>query len=110
MGLFGFGKKREEVVDYTRQYKKQQKNVSQTQTTPQAEENPMGFLGDIASTAAMNSQQEEYNNSDNPEDKRRKLARRLSDMTSRIEDLSNQIYRLSQRVELIERKLDVNRE
>ena len=39
-----------------------------------------------------------------PHEKRRKLAKRLGDMTNRIEDLSNQIYHLQQRVELLEKK------
>ncbi len=45
----------------------------------------------------------------NPDEKRRKLAKRLGDMTTKIEDLSNQIYHLQQRLEVVERKLDVNR-
>lgn len=45
----------------------------------------------------------------NPDERRRKLAKRLSDMTSKIEDLSNQIYHLQQRLELVERKLDINK-
>ncbi len=45
----------------------------------------------------------------NPDEKRRKLAKRLGDMTSKIEDLSNQIYHLQQRLEVVERKLDINR-
>ena len=45
----------------------------------------------------------------NPEEKRRKLAKRLQDMTEKMEDLSNQIYHLQQRLELVERKLNVNR-
>ena len=38
------------------------------------------------------------------EEKRRKLAKRLMDMTSKIEGLENEIYQLKQRLELMERK------
>jgi hypothetical protein len=31
------------------------------------------------------------------------------DMTAKIEDLSNQIYHLQQRIEVLEKKMDVNR-
>lgn len=41
---------------------------------------------------------------DNAAEKRRKLAKRLIDMTTKIEDLSNQIYTLQQRIEVLERK------
>ena len=41
---------------------------------------------------------------DSEEEKRRKLAKRLIDITNRLEDLSTQIYHLQQRVELLEKK------
>ena len=48
-----------------------------------------------------------YGNTVNPEEKRRRLVKRLKDMTERMENLSNDIYHLQQRLELIERKLDI---
>ena len=41
---------------------------------------------------------------DNAAEKRRKLAKRLIDMTTKMEDLSNQVYSLQQRIEVLERK------
>ena len=43
-----------------------------------------------------------------PEEKRKKLAKRLIDITEKLEDLSNQIYHLGQRVEVLEKKNDIN--
>ncbi len=52
----------------------------------------------------------EYNDRDEtPEEKRKKLTKRLLDMTDKIEDLSNQIYHLQQRIEVLERRLSNNR-
>ena len=42
-----------------------------------------------------------------PEEKRKKLAKRLIDITEKLEDLSNQIYHLGQRVEVLEKKNDI---
>jgi hypothetical protein len=65
-----------------------------------------GFLRDMASSVPdpqypvpTYSEGEE-----SPEDRRRKLAKRLGDITEKLEDLSTQIYHLQQRVELLERK------
>jgi len=41
---------------------------------------------------------------DNASEKRKKLAKRLMDMTTKIEDLSNQVYQMQQRIEVLERK------
>jgi len=73
-----------------------------------------GFFGGGSSTGSSSSPAETtqslgMSDSVNPEERRRKLAKRLSDMTTKIEDLSNQIYHLQQRLEVVERKLDVNR-
>lgn len=43
-----------------------------------------------------------------PEEKKKKLAKRISGLTDNIEDLSNKIYHLQQRIELLERKLNIN--
>ena len=45
--------------------------------------------------------------SEHPTEKRKKLAKRLLDMTEKIEDLSNQIYHLQQRIEVLERKSNI---
>jgi hypothetical protein len=72
-----------------------------------------GFFGGGSSSSSSASSTSEptpgISDSVNPDERRRKLAKRLGDMTSKIEDLSNQIYHLQQRLEVVERKLDVNR-
>jgi hypothetical protein len=54
---------------------------------------------------------ERYNGEESfqtPEEKKKKLAKRLIDITEKLEDLSNQIYHLGQRVEVLEKKTNVN--
>ena len=43
-----------------------------------------------------------------PEEKKKKLAKRIVDLTDDVENLSNQIYHLQQRIEVLERKLNVS--
>jgi len=74
----------------------------------------LGFLGNIANSEdnsnVYSSQQYESfeDTSLNPEEKRSKLAKRLLEMTNKMEDLSNQIYHLTQRLELVEKRLKIN--
>ena len=43
-----------------------------------------------------------------PEEKKKKLAKRIVDLTDDVENLSNQIYHLQQRIEVLERKLNIS--
>jgi hypothetical protein len=119
MGWFG---KKEKTVDLTNRYTRQvekmdnirgivnkatvadktsyPQNVSRTQSTQTQTSSGFGFLRDMASSAPSTYSESE----DNADDKKRKLAKRLTDITEKLEDLSTQIYHLSQRVELLERK------
>ena len=47
-------------------------------------------------------------NTENLEDKKKRFAKRISELTTTIENLSNQIYHLQQRVELLEQKLNIS--
>ncbi len=112
MGFLGFGKK-DRILDLGERYRKQQERLSQkkedtnTISDLNKEENSQSpsqgafnFLGNLASS---NSEQSvDLNNSE--DDKKKKFAKRLIDMTDKLEDLSNQIYHLQQRVELLEKK------
>jgi len=100
MGLFG--RKKEKVVDWSEKYKIQEKKTA----GEKGDSSNLGFLGNLASVS--NSSSNDYVNLNEGEEKKNKLARRLLDMTNRMEDLSNQIYHLKQRVELLERKLKVS--
>lgn len=123
MGLFGF-KKRGEILDLTEKYRK---NKGQTTPMPlenQAEsqipkdEGPVqtafGFFGNLGSNSSSADQSNGSNgvetyDSENTGEKKKKLAKRLLDMTTKLEDFSNQMYHLQQRIEVLERKLDVNK-
>ena len=110
MGLFN--KNRNKVVDLTAHFEKQKEKADQMRAfakeSQQPETNAFSFLGNLASSASNNSsstEDSEYVNvSGNYEEKKTKLAKRLLDMTNKMEDLSNQIYHLQQRIELLERK------
>ena len=108
MGLFGFGKKNK-VLDLTENYKRQ---IEKAERTRQSQKNssassgagPFSFFdsnaeGSPESTLDLSSADE----------KRKKLAKRIMEMTEKVEDLSNQIYHLQQRLEVLERKSDVKR-
>ncbi len=45
-----------------------------------------------------------------PEDKKRRLMKRLINMSEKLEEMSTQIYHLQQRIEVLEKKTGVGRE
>lgn len=113
MGFFGFGKK-DKVVDLSEKYKMQQEVAKEKKISENKESskgNAFGFFGSMSSSASQNpiASDEAIDTSENLEEKRRKLAKRLSDMTTKMEDLSTQIYHLQQRVELLEKKMSINK-
>ncbi len=84
-----------EIIDLTN-------HQANTSAKEQESLDARGFFG-----AVGNSVREENSGlieGDSPEEKRRKLAKRLMDMTKQIEELSNQVYKLQQRIEVLERK------
>ena len=112
MGFFKFSKKKN-VIDLTEGFKNQVKTETQKQNLQNLQDNPqdnsdgvLNFLGNMSASSSMNSPLSETAEMD---ERRKKLIKRLTDMTTRIEDLSNQIYHLQQRIELLEKKADVNR-
>lgn len=115
MGIFGLGKKRG-IIDLSKNYTPKPELTSYIPTpTPSAsnsttKENPIvpfAFFG-APSTPAPSTEETTYGSTENADEKRRKLAKRLMDMTNKIEDLSNQIYHLQQRLEVLERKSNLN--
>ncbi len=124
MGIFDFGKK-DKVVDLGAYHRKQEEKInhmrqemqtsSQNQTQPQ--ESGSGFLGNFFNSSGStnsevqtygSSSSNSYEGSDSLEEKRRKLAQRIAQMTDKLEEVSNQLYHLQQRVEVIEQRLRVN--
>jgi hypothetical protein len=119
MGLFGFGKGDKGFVDLAERYRKQkerEKESSETASDKSSSSAPFPFfdLGamsktkeaseDIVDLSSMGSVDTESTH-----EKKRKLAKRLADMTSKMEDLGNQIYHLQQRVEVLEKKNSANK-
>ena len=108
MGLFGFGKKNK-VLDLTENYKRQIEKAEkarslQNKSPVSSGAGPFSFFdsneaGSSESTVDLSS----------PEEKKKKLAKRIMEMTEKVEDLSNQIYHLQQRLEVLERKNDLKR-
>ena len=117
MGLFR--KKQDRVIDLTEHYRKQQAQAAEMQaeasdvSSEQSQKNPGsgGFFGGFFggpnnenSSNASPEQETSVGETVNVEEKRRKLARRLKEMTEKLEDLSNQIYHLQQRIEVLEKR------
>lgn len=123
MGLFR--KKRKDFVDLTKHYEKQKEqlenmnpDVVEIPKEPSSEQNSNAGFFDMfnntnndssVSTDSQETQTEARTNTINPEEKRRRLTKRLKDMTDKLENLSNQLYHIGQRLEVVERKLDVGK-
>ncbi len=107
MGFFGFGKK-DKVVDLTEGYKRKVAQAEAKKVQESSSGNgPFSFFDSPQVTGEANSDTVDL--SDTAEERKRKLAKRISDMTGKVEDLSNQIYHLQQRLEVLERKNDIRR-
>ena len=111
MGLF---RKKDRVIDLSERYNQNRhvSKVKETMEEDRAKEAPvgvLGFLGSMASAAPAPESSVEALDEGTAEEKRKRLIRRLMDMTSRIEDMSNQIYHLQQRMEVIEKKLKLSK-
>lgn len=99
MGLF---RKKDKVIDLTEHYAKQQEKAEEV-SEGSSSDAPVNIFGGVFG----GGQQTETSSSEetvNPEERRRRLAKRLKEMTEKIENLSNQIYHLEQRLEVVERK------
>ena len=116
MGLFGFGEKK--VVDLNEGYRRQQKvqiRRKQEISSPTVQDT---FFGSIAESSKKSykfdpetgekCEDKTEERGDNSGDKRKKLAKRLIDMTDKIEDISNKLYQITQRLDLIEKKLRIS--
>ncbi len=112
-------KKDDRVLDLTERYRKQldaetkqslmenRKLDSQSPQPRQAQ--GFDFLGNMASASGAQQNAPE-NVGESANDRKRKLGKRLIEMTNKLEEISNQIYHLQQRVEVLERKAGVRME
>ena len=115
MALFKFRKKAN-IIDLSEKYRQQREKLqTQSETTPtdtkqSSSAGAFSFLGNLASASDSTPQTSDNYATlgEDAENKRKKLAKRFMDMTTKIEDLSNQIYHLQQRIEVLERKSGVN--
>ena len=113
MGLFDFGKKKDKrVIDLTERYWKQQERTENMKREMQQNNSDSGemfsiFGGATPTIDQTNLETDSESPSASPEERRRRLTKRLLDMTNKIEELSNQIYHLTQRIEVLERKVRV---
>ncbi len=117
----GIWKKKEKgYVDLSEKMRKQQEkaesfrqNVSSDETPVEtvgsnnSSQNSGGFFGGFfggGSSSSSDTIVPAETESANPEERKRKLAKRLIDMTKRMEDMENEIYQLKQKVEVLEHK------
>ena len=108
MAFFGLGKK-ERVVDLSERYKRklENKEMSKSLTEQKSKESTPTGIFPFFNASPKNEPYQEQSESSSPnsdEERRKKLAKRILDMTTKIEDLSNQIYHLQQRIEVLEKK------
>ena len=114
MKIFSF-KKRKDLIDLTEHYKKQQEKKEYEEALKKEENQDSGSSFNFLKNLASGSQENADNNFDNVQvsetehERKRKLAKRLMDMTTKMEELSNQIYHMQQRIELLEKKLNTSR-
>lgn len=100
--------KKRDVIDLTEKYKEQQDRIAIAKKKQEESSNvsPLGsfsMFGAQTTTSVSTPVYSETSNGDS--DSKRKLAKRLMDITDKLESLSNQLYHLQQRVELIEKKM-----
>ncbi len=111
MGLFGFGKKNR-VIDLSERYKMQVAAAERAKKSQESStgSSPFAFFDSPQVTGTSSGPSSDMVDlSDTAEERKKKLAKRIMDMTEKMEDLSNQIYHLQQRLEVLERKLDIRR-
>ena len=99
-------KKKTDVLDLTERYKKQQERLAakKQEDSPAPSTGAIGIFGMPTPTPSTSPG---YVDVSAEEDRKKKLAKRLMDITDRLEEISNQIYHLQQRIELLEKKNNV---
>ena len=117
MGFFGFGKK-DRIVDLSEKYRRQQeeKIINESKTKPAVETKPaqpssMFGMFDSSNFQTQNQTASKPAETSNPEEsaeeRRKKFVKKITDMTERLDTLSTSLYHLTQRVELLEKKMKV---
>ena len=123
----GWFKKRDDVVDLGERYRRQQERLVQMKgdvntlkssedfnikSPVESSEAPPSFFQGLVNAAQENATKtndDEYADlGQGIENKKQRLTKRLMEMTSKMEEISNQIYHLTQRIELIEKKINIS--
>lgn len=88
----------EGLVDLTNHLPKEE---TSTENKPKEESSNNGFFGFFSQ---QKPKEEEIPQLSSQEEKKRKLIKRIMDLTNRLEDQEKEIYSLKQRIEVLERK------
>lgn len=103
-------KKKGSVIDLSEHMKKkEEQKASEAATTEETEEEKPVPFADMFFAAETKESATPTKVEGTLHDRKKKLAKRILEMTNKMEDLSNQIYHLQQRIEVLEKKLDANR-
>ena len=108
MGLFGFGKKGKDVVDLGERFRKQkekEEQIASSESTESSSQDPIAFFDSSSDSSGGDPEVIDLSNSF--DERRKRLAKRILEITNKLEDISNQIYHLQQRIETIEKKTNV---
>lgn len=107
MGIFG--KKKDNVIDLRGNYKIPEKSFAKVSVKNNSSDmSAFGFMDNSSSSSPSSNDSDYVNLSSDSGEKKTKLAKRLLDITDKLEDLSNQIYHLKQRIEIIEKKMKIS--
>jgi hypothetical protein len=112
MGLFS----KKKIIDYTEGYSPRRVHTTSPSVSSENTPSSSGSFfemsenseGETVGEYSQRVQSNENFESLDAEEKRRRLARRLKNMTDKIEDLSNAVYLLQQRIEVLEKKTNIN--
>jgi hypothetical protein len=115
MGLFS----KKKFIDYTEGYSSRKttpvssSNFSESSNVPSSSQGSFFEMSENNSGETVGEDYQKRQSGENfesldAEEKRRRLARRLKNMTDKMEDLSNALYLLQQRVEVLEKKANVS--
>ena len=100
-------KKKGDVLDLTERYKKQQERLAEVKKKEEeSSSTSSGAIGIFGMTTPTPTSPG-YVDVSAEDERKKKLAKRLMDITDRLEEISNQIYHLQQRIELLEKKNSV---
>ena len=108
MGLFGFGKRGGGVVDLAEKFRKKKEKEEMALSKSASESRSSGPLAFFGSSSDSSETDSEVIDLSVSSERRKKLAKRILEITNKLEDLSNQIYHLQQRIEVLERKANIS--